>query len=737
MKNNYKNLLSGKRNLAKIFLEDKKTGDIHFVHPNDNKYEWSWTILDRMYHFERAFDENDPIVSDIYNGVSGKESVNFFFDLEEAKVIDSILFDASENEDYLPTKVNFYIGNTKSEVIGKNAAPVKAFTEKCMDGKYRFDFPEKKAQYVRMEVLESDNPYYTEHMLILISLFGIYGYENSKETIKYNVTVDKNTVLCEDFRGVGNNLWVSALPETPNERGIFSNEAYMNINYLRINKIKPAFMRMMVMPFWLLDKSDGKGGAENWAKGIYNFNSPDLEVFFGYVKAFKEAGCDVQLNMGGRISEDMIDWFAFKGYALSEGGSRSAPRDLEAFTKATVALLKECYRRGLDNVNMLSFFNETNGGNFEAFGDKRFYWCKMLELTHKELVKEGLRDKITIIGSDLSGYANDEPIVEYLDYVRDHASEYYDVLSLHIYPKEHKYRYITRLCNQIGKLYPGILVTEYTTGKIKGTNTSDLSFGGSEACQVMAHSNAGLSGSAGWFLCSQIVPVPPVYCNLSTLNEVFWDFPSRNLTAISAAYPENALLMRYIPKHCKTLFTNCNCHDILASAYKKGDDFTVITEVDNSDIERKVTIDFITDIDKPINKFVFEYPEKREDYVDDANGILHIKSATITTKDGIIHDTLPSTHSLIIYTTLDEIIQVELANVDNEVTPNGSVKLEVSNVYGTDIKDVKWSVICGNGTVDANGVYTASGDKKGDTVAIKALSLADNDAYAVAIIRII
>ena len=739
MKENYKNLLSGKSNLARIFLEDKATGEIHFTSPNANKYEWSWTSFDKMYHFDRAFDENDPIVADIYNGVSGKESVNFFFDLEKSKVIDSILFDASENEEYIPTKVNFYIGTKKSQIIGKDAVPVKVFEEKCKDGKYRYDFQSQEAQYVRIEVLETDNPYYTEHMLILISLFAIYGYDTEEEEdrTKYNVFIDSNTVLCEDFRGVGNNIWVSALSETPNERGIFTNEAYMSINYQRINKIKPAFMRMMVMPFWLLDKSDGKDGAENWAKGIYDFNSPDLETFFSYVKAFKDAGCDVELNMGGRISEDMVDWFAFKGYALSEGGSRSAPRDLDAFARATVALLKECYRRGLDNVNMLSFFNETNGGNFEAFGDKRVYWCKMLELTHKELVKEGIRDKVTVVGTDLSGYANDEHIVEYLDYVRDHASEYYDILSIHIYPHEHKYRYMSMLCNQIGKLYPGILVTEYTTGKIKGTNTSDLSFGGSEACQVMAHSNAGLSGSAGWFLCSQIVPVPPVYCNLSTLNEVFWDFPSRNLRAFSSAYPENALLMRYIPKHCKTLLTNCNCHDILAAAYKKGDDFTIIAEVNNSETSRELTVDFITDVKKPINKFVFEYPEKREDYVDDGNGIIPVKSATVTTDDGKIYDTLPSTHSLIVYTTLDEAVQVELANVDNEVTPGGSVQLEVSNIYGTDNKDIEWSVICGNGTVDANGVYTASGDKKGDTVAVKALSLADNDAYAAAIIRVV
>ncbi len=737
MKNNYKNLLSGKRNLAKIFLEDKKTGEIHFVHPNDNKYEWSWTVLDRMYHFERAFDENDPLVADIYNGVSGKESVNFFFDLEEAKVIDSVLFDASENEDYLPPKVNFYIGNTKSEVIGENAAPVKTFTEKCIDGKYRFDFPERKAQYVRIEVLESDNPYYTEHMLILISLFGIYGYENSEETVKYNVTVDKNTVLCEDFRGVGNNLWVSALPDKPDDRGVYVNDAYSQINYQRINKLKPAFMRMLVMPYWLLDKSDGKGGAENWAKGIYDFNSPDLKVFFDFVGAFKEAGCEVQLNMGGRINMEMIDWFAFKGYSLSENGGRSAPRDLDSFANATAALLKECYRRGYDNVKLLSFFNETNGGNFEAFGDKRIYWCKMLELTHKALVREGIRDKVTVVGTEVVGYADTESVTNYLNYVRDNASEYYDILSLHIYPKEHKYRYLTRLCTQIGKLYPGILVTEYTNSKIKGTNISDISFGGSEACQVMAHTNTGMSGSAGWFLCSQRVPTPPSYCDLSSLNEVFWDYPARSLTAFSAAYAETGLLMRYIPKHCKTLFTACSCHDIFASSYKKGDDITVITEVGDFEEERELTLDFITDVNKPINKFVFTYPEKREDYVSDANGTLPVKVASLITEDGKLHDKLPRKHSLIVYTTLPEAVQVELEAVDNEVKPEGEVKLNVTNVYGADDKAVIWSVICGNGTVNGDGVYTAAGDKKGDTVAVKATSVYDTNAYGVAIIKIV
>ena len=76
------------------------------------------------------------------------------------------------------------------------------------------------------------------------------------------ITVDTNTVLNEDYHGLGDNLWVG-----PYAYGM--NDAYQAVNDMRTNVVKPAYMRMMFLPNWLVDAELTPEEQEyNWTHGF-------------------------------------------------------------------------------------------------------------------------------------------------------------------------------------------------------------------------------------------------------------------------------------------------------------------------------------------------------------------------------------------------------------------------------------------------------------------------------------
>ena len=599
--------------------------------------------------------------------------------------------------------------------------------------------------------------------------------------------IESKNAVCSNYGGVGGNLWTCDLSDE-GIKAIRLTEAYFEINAQRINKVKPKLMRIMIMPQYIVDYSDGKNGYENWINGIYDFNTSYMHNFWRYCEAFKKAGTKIELNMGGAVSTDIVDWYGMGVYDQF-GGTRTGPENLDAFALATVSLLKECHRRGYgDTVTFLNFYNESCHLNFGSFGDKRVFWCKMLELVHKELVKQGLRDKVTVIGADADTHAvlgGDVLHQEWLDYIYENAFKkgYCDTLSSHLYfdhqPADggqvgrfYKIDNMVEYCNQAVKAYPGmkrnLMITEFGRLDHKdapGVEGGDGNFDRSLVGEVLAQANEGISYSAFWFFHGAYISSP--ICNFQCGGLQLWETPGYreerggrmlDINAVNSTFGEMGLLMRYINTDSTVVKSYSDSKDFRIGTFLDGEDTTVVIEVNRGDADRDFEIDLDGRTNKPYYKHIYTFPKddnmmgKEADSQFDGNAILPV-GEKIDVLEGKIKDSVGDGHYLILYTTLPEAKQLVLNSIEVELHKGESFKFEVKQVIGTENAKIKYSVmpdgktgaVCGE--ISDDGTYTApENSKSGDTVAIM-VGLDDGretvserytaEDFAVAIVRII
>ncbi|MBQ8203701.1 MAG: hypothetical protein IJZ75_05415 [Clostridia bacterium] len=585
------------------------------------------------------------------------------------------------------------------------------------------------------------------------------------------VSVNTNSIITDSFLGLGNNLWTGEYTE------IYGmNEAYQMVSDKRNNIVKPAYMRMMFLPGWLvfLDETPERQ-QELWEAGIYNWENENVKSFFRKLKMFKESGTIVMINMGGRVHYEMNDWFSIKDVALSEGGTRSAPTNLDAFADATYTLFERAWNLGYDNVQYLTFYNEVNGGNYEAFGDKRVYWCEMIARVHEKFKANTFngvnsREKIKIVGTDLTGYVNSERITDYLDFVRDNLVDengkpIYDVLGNHQYIATKSYSEWLSLTNKIGEMYPGIFINEFgpaddTEGKKR------IGFGYSEASQFLAYANAGIGATATWFYSGDYVPAP-MNVPINSKDYCMWETPSTDINGISGGYAEKGLLTRYIPKFSQVLETVTDADDVFAAAFHNSGDYTVAIEIDRSSSIRELEVNLGSELNgKTFERHIHKFPDADQDGKEyysekrEEGDLLPVTDKTLVCEDGKITDTVSADgHYLIVYTTLKE--QIQLVTNVNEVSISAgeTVDLMVNEIYGADgdtnavtyqiygkstADEIYEKVVSNVGSLsNINGAfatYDSAGTSVGDTVAIKISSnyaeANGETAYTVVIVKI-
>ncbi len=613
------------------------------------------------------------------------------------------------------------------------------------------------------------------------------------------MAIDASEVLQEHYTGVGANMWVNDLDEE-SIAYLDMSEAYVEVNLKRLMTVKPKLMRIMIMPQYIIDASDGKNGEENWKNGIYDFDTDSMHNFWRYCELFKASGTQVELNFGGATSTDVLEWFGIPDLVDQHGGTRSAPEDLEAWALATASLLKECHDRGYgDVVTYLNFYNESGHANYGAYGDKRVYWCKMLELVHYELLKDDykvsgktLRELTTVIGADndtqqLFGY--DTQHKEWFDYIYENAYKkgYCDTMSTHTYMNTstnttymHNVNEVSDYLQDVVAEYPDmdqdLMVTEFGRLGIDGVNGEGTDGGystTSAAGQLIVQANAGVSASLYWFGVGGYIPSP-----LSNFQAgaTLWDSPSlRNrsvgvtdsytkvyngVDGVTATFGELGMVMRYIENDSKIIKTTTNSDDFRLAAYTKDEDTTIVVEIERDSESRDFTIDLDDRTDKTYYRHIYEFPSDdvmisaEADSQFGENAILP-EGTALDTSSGEITDSVGEGHYLIVYTTYPNAQQVVLEDCEIEIKAGESAEIKVTEVIGfenSDITKVEYSVLSGtdeiNGTLSGN-TYTASADAQvGDTVAIMVKSTADDavktnnsrydtDSYAVAVIRIV
>ncbi len=567
------------------------------------------------------------------------------------------------------------------------------------------------------------------------------------------ITLDASKVIQADYEGIGDNLWVG-----PYAYGM--NDAYQLVNEARTNAVAPAWMRMLFEPCWMvyLDE-DISVQQERWEQGIYNTDSVEYKDYMNKVKMFAKAGTIVQLNMGGRVdvAHNMAEWFSIKDSAMSEGGTRGAPANLEAFAKATAKVISDIKdimeQYGIEGKNKnngkpivyLSFYNETNGTNFEAFGNKTQYYVKMVKLVHYALIDAGLRDYVQICGTDLSGFSNESAIMKILKYtwdnLRDENGEpIFDYLANHHY---HGTRSIEEMQDisadyfNLLELTPDeldIRITESSAGTRTTTESTThiYNFGHNDIAQGIINMGSGMSGYGSWFFHGEYI-TNPINVGQSDLEICMWCSPSTGLDKVSHNFAGKSLLMRYTYKHGVTYKAEVSHDDIIASyiTSKDGSEHAIFIDSDKCDAERTLTIDVDSNIPDGtvFERHTIDYPglitdemgwnareafDQNFDTVDSAgntqggkNAIIPPTDKYVTVENGKIVDTLSKNHTSIVYTNTKEVVQVELEEPELYVIPNGTVSFDVKKVYGSDNQNVRFELMgkndyqaAGNGIVE-------------------------------------
>lgn len=573
-------------------------------------------------------------------------------------------------------------------------------------------------------------------------------------TTSRTVTVDTSTVLQDRYEGFGNNLWCG-----PYAYGM--NDAYHLVDSKRSTTIKPAYMRMMFYPQWIVYLGESSAVQEKrWNEGIYNFDSLEYKNFVNRCAMLKEAGTIVQLNFGGIVDPSMQDWFAIPGSSrYGSDGTRAAPRNIEAFAQAAYGLWHQLYYvEGLTNVHYFSFYNEVQGANFEAVLDKRIYYSRLVKEVHEKFLAEGKRDLVRICGTDFSGWWHNSGIQPFFETAIEEqtypdGSTAYDYLATHTYVNGLGnfsvnldmtdgigiYRNMLEHYKILTQNVPDVYITEfsgYPEVIVSGNEASkkNLEFGVNEASMIIAQSNAGIGGSSSWFYMGEYIPYPTSVGH-SSINADLWRCPSQGMHYVSELFGVSGTLMRYIPKQSAIVKTTNDSDDIISATYLKGEDITVVSEVKESADTRNLTVNIGSKAaNKTFKRIIYYFPKdiegesvpnyaETEDTVADTGtprpdgDLLPFADKTVTANaSGVITDTLPvNEHMTVIYTTLDEQVQVvtgeEKAQV--EMTIGETKTFDVDAIYGAgvldataaDLNDVTWEI--------GKNDYLAAGDGYG------------------------
>lgn len=490
----------------------------------------------------------------------------------------------------------------------------------------------------------------------------------SNITINVNATdtVKKYEGSTEDaiYLGEGWNEWdMSFGPDAVLKTGM--SDAYFEVTAQRILKVKPNMVRFMIQPYYLAYLDDGTYGEKSWTDGKLNFDSPYMYNFWRYLEVFQAAGTAVELNYGYTCPKPMNTWFCIKDVPTSTKqldtygyAGTSAPRDLKTFARNLGLLIDECAKRGFiagtdeyadgkerrlhSTIQYINFYNEVHyGGEYTAFGDKRAYWCRMLQYVHEDLQDRGYRSKdekavedrdlhsILIIGLESSTSGNIAPYQEntrlFIDYLYTNAYQkgYCESFDTHLYINYFGKSGLTRGIDAVKttayatERWPmnikgtyNILIAEHGSSESSANYTgsadgkSDYSgiatpFDGSSISQAIGFSLGGCMATLNWFSHDQYYPRNPNFMNSAFVH--FWAWTSYNkvengsltgykdssgkfmgIEGVNSTFGES-IFMRYLPDNAsvaKSTVDSTNENYVRLASYMNDTDTAVVAEFD-------------------------------------------------------------------------------------------------------------------------------------------------------------
>lgn len=540
-------------------------------------------------------------------------------------------------------------------------------------------------------------------MLLMIPLFGVPLNSVQAVSSTHTISIDPNTVVQEDFLGVGVNVIPASFMEGTSQYGY--NEAHWEMDKKRIIAMQPKVARVWFQIDWMEP-----------TKGNYTWDSPKMLMFYKYLDVLQEAGTEIEFNFGWKVGADTQSWFSIPGV----DGRISAPADLDAYADSTSAVLNELIvNRGYTNIKYLTFYNEPNGNwDFESLGDQRAYYATMVQKASDQLTADGLRDLVQIWGPEESGAP------DWTQYMKQHADEYIDAYTFHLYGQSYQglTQSILDRTSVVGD--KPVVLTEFGFAEDKSGWEAGL------AGSVIKAANEGIHGALIWQLNGVWLPDPYVG-NDTNGNYTLWDSLVLG-TEPYKRYYESSLLTRYIPAHSTVVSVDTDTSDVRAAAFMTEDgDYTVVVETNAGDAERSLTLDFNG---TSLNKTFYKH-EYHEGVALEGNAIIPPTSGSFIAGTSLTDSGVRADRSVIVYTTLAPQTQVAVSPSDSVVTGGETLQLHADVVDQTG--DVTWSIPSGGGSISSDGLYTATQVDAETLIAVKATSAEDPSSYGIALIEVI
>ena len=530
---------------------------------------------------------------------------------------------------------------------------------------------------------------------------------DAQRTVKINTS----SVIKEDFAGIGINSLPFTLMSNNLDKG--ANEAYFELEKSRILNLKPAIVRLWTQVDWFVTENDlTNGTGADYYSGVYNFESERMQSVYKYLDTYKQIGSQLILAINWKVASTIQPWFSIDGINNPE---TSAPQDIDAFAKAHVELLKYLINvKGYTNIKYISVANEPDLMDFESHGDQYIYYQDTSKKLADVISEASLDIELLGLESGAAYFTSQDFLFRSFKDNPDYFNEY----AIHCYQGiKNATAYMRTVKNSLptGK---SIWLTEFNGNKFTNSSSGYMSIA----------ANLGYNGALYWMV-NDVYGEDPLNLNDENIggSTGLWNKPKDNLN-VKDSYYELSLWLRYVKPNSKVLESVVsNDEDMRSTVFFDGNDYTVIVENDTESAQT-LTLNF----DKNINKTFYKHIYVQEAAQPSAQAKIpaSVKEFNVSNK---LEDTdvVNDSRTVTVYTTIPDVAQVILENVSATVKSGESVKL---NATATNGKTLTWSVVCGNGTVDQNGNYTASETTAGDIVAVKAET--ENGECAVAVISI-
>lgn len=579
------------------------------------------------------------------------------------------------------------------------------------------------------------------------------GIERGNRTPNRTVNVHNDKVTFTNFDGYGCNVYptYSTLYAQIRED---DNKAYFDLLYKRFNDVTARYARSWFQIDWMVTDEAGKDFSKydsdpeknpdyiNYKNGKYWLSKDNelMESCIDYWKMLDDAGTKMYVSFGWKVGTRVQSWF-------SEDVSRpriSAPKDLDLYAKAAEQLFLYCQDRGLDNMDVIAFYNEAHrvedsewrsSWDYTTIGDKRVYWANMVKKVHDRFKANDRLKDVKIASCDGSGEL-DETSEKYLTvYLKNRVPDLIDIHTIHAYAnlnmnssKDDAY---TRLYeafltihylyspNQDGKNAYDFMATEmYAFGYDAGEEadvsyyTSDMGWEDRETywnvsttAYFIAAANTGVKSAFTWGMCGGMLVDPSSFCVANNFVSA-WILPNDTKTSkyVRSFYYEYAILNNYVP-------TNANVHnvdwvgnDYRVSAFSSADgkDFAMVIE--KSYDTKQLTFDI--NLDKSLGgKDVYIYKLINDPDLRTIQATIPHNYTKLTGVEKSIDFTEASTevgeYTVYVISTIKPLKQIELYNADTgeqavstdlSITKKGDPINLKALLIDSDGADVDWSI---------------------------------------------